>query len=450
MPVCFTEYDLQAYIDGQLAPSQETAVATHLLVCPICRRVVINLQRVSLPLRQQSVATPDDLLDRVQAAVGEAVPQPAITCEQARLLASAVADDEATLDQRQQLQVHRDGCAECDRAAREILQIASLLQTVEPVPAPLQLLSRLQQAVSPAPTQRRRRWNLTRVLAAGAAAAAVWLAIALGPLSQPTSRHALTVALPPPATLDLPKQPAPPAALSVPAATHQPAVAVSRPGAVAGLKSRTSAGARLKHPARDMTMAEARNLSANRPAATTCEAATGVAATQSASQPPVEAASRIRPPVAPPAVNRPAAATGTQLALAPPATTTELPGRAGKAPVTTSARPAPAVPGQAVSTALPPPTAPAASPRLAALPDKPDMKMPPAAPENVKAAPAVETITPPRPALQRQRTQWVSRPVEEREVYRSEDLSHKLAMAQRNLDKDLRHIKARPAEWVIH
>jgi bacterioferritin-associated ferredoxin len=377
----------------------------------------MGLQAVSLPLRDCQLTPPPDLLARVQAAVSEVTPEPVLDCEEALQLASAAADGEVTLEELRRLQVHRDGCAACDRAAREMLRVAGLLRDVSPEPVPLGLLSRVQEAVGRTQPRPQRRWNLTRVLAVGAAAAAVWLAIVLGPLSQ-SQVPGTEVALTPPAPVVRSAQPAPAVVSETP--SQQPVVA-SRPT--------VQPAARVVPPV-------------SAPEATAPPQASRPAVAPTAVQP--------RPAATSP-VTRPAPAAGEHLAVEPPPVgTTDFPGRAGKTPVAVAARPASETRSRDLSPALQPETAVVVTPRLAGVADKPTPGTPVASLESAKASPAADTLTPPRPSLERQRSNWVSRPAEEREIYSSEGLAPKLALAQRNLDKDLRHITAKPAEWVIH
>lgn len=419
MSPCFTEFDLQAYVDGQLPPQVEAAVAAHLLTCADCRRLIMGLQTVSLPLRHQQLTPPLDLLARVQAAVAEVAAEPVMDCEKARQLASAAIDGEVTLEELRRLQVHRDGCAACDRAAREMLRVAGLLRDVAPEPVPLGLLSRVQEAVSHAQPRPRRRWNLTRVLAAGAAAAAVWLAIVLGPLGQPQV-PGTEVALTPPAPVVRSAEPAPAAVAQTP--SQPPVVVVSR--AMMPDSSRSAAAPQ------------------SSPEAPAAPRVSRPAAVQAPGQPRLAVATPVARRAPPPGEHT--------AAEPPPVVTTDFPGREGKAPVAVAVRPASETRNRDLSPALQPAAAVVVTPRLATVADKPTPDVPVTSLESAKASPATETLTPPRPSLERQRSNWVSRPADEREIYSSEGLAPKLALAQRNLDKDLRHITAKPAEWVIH
>ena len=69
-----------------------------------------------------------------------------------------------------------------------------------------------------------------------------------------------------------------------------------------------------------------------------------------------------------------------------------------------------------------------------------------------KAAPAPEVARVAEAPVERRVANWVSRAAsDEREVYRAEDRSTRLALARERLDRDVRqYMDSQPREWVIH
>ena len=78
-----------------------------------------------------------------------------MTCPNARELFSAALDDALGADERERLDVHLAGCADCRREQERFERTVRLLRGAEPIRAPAGFVDRVLAAVRPEPWWRR-------------------------------------------------------------------------------------------------------------------------------------------------------------------------------------------------------------------------------------------------------------------------------------------------------
>ena len=78
-----------------------------------------------------------------------------MTCPDARELFSAALDDALGADERERLDVHLTGCADCRRERERFERTVGLLRGAEPIRAPTSFVDRVLAAVRPEPWWRR-------------------------------------------------------------------------------------------------------------------------------------------------------------------------------------------------------------------------------------------------------------------------------------------------------
>lgn len=418
MSQCFDLLTLQAYVDRELAPGPRAAVSGHLAACPRCARVVAGLQAVTAPLQDlEPVIPPDELAERILSAVDGLTAVTPLTCKQACRLASVAADGVLTFAEAEQLEAHLSCCPACRQAAAETQAVTASLRSVPAEPAPADLLSRTLAAVETFAPQTVKRpvvvWRRLALTAAGFAAAAALLFAVFTTSVRPPA-PASSVAVTPPAVERVVPAVTPPA----PVAEAKPPTALPKP-AVASLMERVLHTGEEEH----------------REAETRPRTAPTRVVLLPAAKPARPAALEWHPaPAAPEAPNEavlPTLAPATPVALAVHGESNDH---------ATVARAA----------ALPRVESPAAAPsgREGEGPTVSHVPSLPAA----KAAPAPEVARVAEAPVERRVANWVSRAAsDEREVYRAEDRSTRLALARERLDRDVRqYMDSQPREWVIH
>jgi len=396
---CPDTLQLQALADGQCGEPEARHLTAHLAACPACAAALAELRRACLPLHALTEAPPPALERLIHEAVRDVRPLPPLACEEALEWVSLRLDGELDHEQMQRLEGHLLACAPCYRAAAEMATASGLLRAIEPEAAPAGLLERLQAAAAlaapvarqPAPAPLLRRWGAG--LAGVAAAAAIFLAVFMHALTPVTQSPLPTVAKAPPA----------------------PTVVAPGPVAPVAAVAPTTA---------PMTLPERAATTVTSPA----PAARRTVATRTATLPtPYPASSyTVSPPRAPGAPVGPATGAAlesrgpTSLAMTSPALpeiTAEHPTLAALPPSRAELAPAPM-----------PHAAPSGPARVAA-------DLPKPTPAEVASRPA------PAPTPTRSRSNWVSRPAStERDIYKSDDSSTRLADARSALARDARDV----------
>ncbi len=391
---------LQSLADGQCDQPEARALTDHAASCAACAEKLRELRRACLPLHLLTEAPPVGLEARLREATRGVRPLAALTCEEALEGVSLRLDGELDHAAAQRLEAHLLACATCYRAATEMEIAAGVLRATEPEAAPADLLARIQVAAElaaparPAPVRAPllRRWGMA--LGSAAAAAAILLAMFVHSLAPVTQAPVPMVASAPPAPVVVAAEPTPTAPVPAPSAVTPgpPAIAAARP----------------------VRASEPTHVATARPAAT---------------------------PALP-----------ARVASAPPSRTVTPP-RLPTSPASPSG--AVVVPGAPTSVAVAPPVLPdvrVAQPTLAALPPTHTDVAAPATPRAAPSGPSraaadvpkpTPAEAPARPAAAptptRTRSNWVSRPVSaEREIYRSDDVSPRLADARGELARDTR------------
>src|SRR5262245_12238647 len=120
-----------------------------------------------------------------------------MTCQYARELFSAAVDDALSAGERERLDAHLAGCADCRREWARFEQTVSLLRGAEPIRAPAGFVDRVLEAVRPEPWWRRlvapSAWRLPLQ---AAAVAVVTIAAVLLYRGMPEQRQAVQTGAP--------------------------------------------------------------------------------------------------------------------------------------------------------------------------------------------------------------------------------------------------------------
>lgn len=398
MSLCGDEYLLQALVDGHLCPEEAAVVAAHCRECEPCGRLLCELELVCGLLQASETPAPRDLKDRLMAAVAGVKPLAPLTCEQAHEWVSLQLDGELDLEETQRLQAHLMACSACYAASKQLETTTAMLRAVGQEQPPAGLLERVQAAAEGVadsqPRVLRPAWQQWGVRLGGIAAAAALLVALLMNILQPASQLTPTAA----------RGRARPAIVA-----EAPRTATTEPSTVAPTA-----------PVRPAPVTPT-STSTTRPAPAGRVAATLPQPTSTRTVAPTPATSPSRPAPAPGRPERPFSPPMSAVAVSPVA-----PERVGPGEVMVPPMPAPMM-------ARHQPDTPAHVDADAPRPVRVAMAEMKAMPLPVAAAP--------KPTAPR-RTGWVSRPVEsDREVYRSEDTSVRLATMRGELDRDAKQIK---------
>ncbi|MHB8996431.1 MAG: zf-HC2 domain-containing protein [Armatimonadota bacterium] len=412
MPACDV-YRLQSLVDGELSDLESAEFMAHVQSCAACSRLLASLRLVAEPLRNVSDSAPEGLQERLVAAVAGMQPLPALSCDEALELVSARLDGELSHAQCQHLVAHLDGCAACEAAAAQTEMTGAVLRAIAPEAPPAGLLERIQAAAELAapPARRPVPWRRWVPSFAGVAAAAALVVALLANSPQPPTLSPMVAQTPAieraakPAVSESPVRVVPSnavAALSPPAPSAAPLTRIASTNHVA--KSKLSApGPSPTQRVASASVSPAERGSITPPSALPMPPSPAVA-------PETEVRQPMNVAVAPTRVVQPETAHDVRVAAIPHADTPPAP--AARTPET----PRPV--------------------RVATM-------------DGPKATPTA--VQPRKPAEKRQRT-WVSRADnDEREVYKSEDASTRLADARDRLDRDIRHIVDSEVKgFVIH
>jgi len=168
---------LSAFADGELTPSQAAAIRQHLAGCAGCRAQLAALRQVTGLVRSlEEVAPPSDLRARMAARVLTPAP---VTCAQVGAQIDALVDGSLAAEQMEIVQAHLAECAGCRERYRLHEEMVSALRSMPLVDPPARLRERVYARQQPKPV-----WRLQPVWkavtgAAGLAAAAAGLMLAL-------------------------------------------------------------------------------------------------------------------------------------------------------------------------------------------------------------------------------------------------------------------------------
>jgi len=220
MSSCPSEGEIQEYIDGELAGEQTSRLASHIRLCPDCRRLYQRLMAISQSLANQPPPVASERLkDTILQATSRTRPVRAVSCRAAQRLISAYLDGELSPKQQQQCEAHIFTCPDCYRIFKQSQQVVAVLHAVPPVTVPAGLDKRVHHAVTESVAAnepeiigyvgKRISWRTVGVALAGAAAAAVIvLGLILAPQNLPGPHQ-------PPATIVAERPATPPAVESV-------------------------------------------------------------------------------------------------------------------------------------------------------------------------------------------------------------------------------------------